>query len=202
MSARLRHIVPLSLIVLAACKGSAAPAASASSAPALEPAVIDTRPPAPAKAGTPEAARQQSNLIPADSTKRLTIVSQGYALATAMMINRDARMLTTLYNPDAQLVLPDTTVQGVVGVVRRWIDLAQSKSLADFQRSSKRMQVLDDSTLSDSGSYVMTLKRSPRDTVLEKGTYVTRWRARLDAGKWVMLEDRIIPAAPAKGKSK
>jgi hypothetical protein len=123
---------------------------------------------------------------------------QGYSLATATMINHDARVLSKVYAPDAKLTTPDSTLSGVVAVAKHLIALAQSKSLADFQRTSRGMRVIDDSTLADSGTYVMVLKRSAKDSVMERGTYAAQWRARKNFSDWVILEDCLTPTGSKK----
>ncbi len=152
--------------------------------------------PAPAAPDAPKAA-----IIPEDLVQRTTAVSAGYGLATATMINNDARMLGQLYAPNAVLRVPDTTVTGMPAVVRQLLTLARSKSLTEFQRRSQGMRILDDSTLLDSGTYVMVLKRSPNDSALERGRYAATWRARTDVTQWVILEDYLRPDRPVKTRS-
>jgi len=186
------RLVFIAALAVAAC-GS--PAKKDPNAPALSEAQKSVATKAAETAAVPK-----SSLIPADSMQRVIAVSQGYALATAMMVNQDGRSLGGLYAGDATLSLPDTTVTGVVAIVRQLTALARTKSLAEFQRSSRGMRLVDDSTLADSGSYVMTLKRSPRDSVFERGRYATTWRARgASPSTWVMITDRIAPDA-AKGR--
>ncbi|MHB0962405.1 MAG: hypothetical protein ACYC5V_04240 [Gemmatimonadaceae bacterium] len=153
------------------------------------------QPPATTAPGTPKPA-----LIPEDPVQRMAPMSAGYSLATATMLNSDARMLGQLYAPNAVLRVPDTTVTGMPAVVRQLLSLARSKSLTEFQRSSKGMRILDDSTLLDSGTYVMVLKRSPKDSVLERGRYAATWRARTDVTQWVILEDYLKPDQSANAK--
>ena len=151
--------------------------------------------PAPAAPDAPKSA-----IIPEDLVQRMAPVSAGYSLATATMLMNDARVLGQLYAPNAVLRVPDSTVTGMPAVVRQLLSLARSKSLADFQRLSLGTRILDDSTLLDSGTYVMVLRRSPKDSVLERGRYAARWRARTDITKWVILEDYLKPDQPAKTK--
>jgi hypothetical protein len=168
-------------------------------APATDPAVIVVPSTVP-KPAFPEAPKQ--TLIPVDRMAREVAVSQGYSLASATMILQDGRTLSQLYHADAQLKTPETTVLGNAAIVTHLMMLARDKSLRGFNRTSRRIDVLDDSTLSDSGSYVMVLKRSSADSVLERGQYTTRWRARQDITRWVMLEDHIMPGAAAKPKGR
>ncbi|MHB1310978.1 MAG: nuclear transport factor 2 family protein [Gemmatimonadaceae bacterium] len=187
----------LALVAVMALAACGAPAKKDPDAPALEPAVINMPSDAQKSMATKAAeaaAVPASTLIPADSMQRVMAVSQGYALATAMMINQDARMLSGLYAADATLSLPDSTVKGVESIVRQLTALARTKSLAEFQRTTKGMRIVDDSTLADSGTWVMTLKRTPKDSVFERGRYATSWRARGGGpGSWVMIADRITP---------
>lgn len=137
-------------------------------------------------------------LIPEDPIERQTTTGTGYALVTAMMVNKDARSLIGMYFPGATLILPDTTVQNAPAIATHLASLAYTRSMSDFRRSSLVMSVLDDSTLADSGSYLMILKRTPRDSVLERGHYTAKWRARAGVGNWVILEDHIIPGPGRK----
>ncbi len=196
------HYLLFGALALAACGAQAKNDPRDPQAPALEPAVIAAPAPAlPTSAAAATSAAPKSPLIPAESLERLIAVGQGYSLVTATMINQDIRMLSGLYAPDAQLSLPDTAVRGVPAVAIKWAALAKAKSLYDFQRNSKGMRVLDDSTLADSGVYLMILKRTPKDSVLERGRYAATWRARSGGyGNWVMLNDRIVPDAATKRK--
>jgi hypothetical protein len=195
-----RLYLPLVIIAgMAACgspaKQDAAP--QDPKAPALDPAVVSV----PLNVPVPvvdTSAKPTSALIPADSMQRLFTVNAGYGLVTATMVNQDARMLSQMYAPTSVLHLPDSTITGNTGIVRKLLSLAQAKSLQDFQRTSLGMRALDDSTLADSGNYVMTLKRPQGAAVQEHGRYATTWRARPDVGKWVILEDRIQPTATRK----
>ena len=165
-------------------------------APVNAPAVIAVPLTVP-KPNVPESSKPA--LIPADRMQRNVAVSQGYSLASATMVFQDGRMLSQLYHADAVLKTPENTIMGNGAIVAHLLTLARDKSLKGFDRTSQRIEVLDDSTLADSGSYVMVLKRSAADSVFERGRYATRWRARQDITKWVILEDQITPAG---GRSK
>lgn len=151
--------------------------------------------PAPVASDAPKSA-----IIPEDPVQRMTAVTAGYSLATATMINNDARMLGRIYAPNAVLRVPDSTVTGMPAVVRQLLSLARSKSLTEFTRRSLGMRILDDSTLMDSGTYIMVLKRSPKDSTLERGQYAATWRARTDVSQWVILEDYLNPNQSARAK--
>lgn len=131
--------------------------------------------------------------IPDDPMDRRIAVEQGYSLISATMQNGDLAMIAGLYAPDAVLMLPDSTVRGAPNIAGWLVALARSKSMAGFHRTSSRLTVVDDSTVADSGSYVMVSRRSLTDSVLDPGVYRARWRARPGIGNWVILEDHIIP---------
>jgi hypothetical protein len=200
----MRHLyLPLVVLIGIAACGSPAKQDAAQldrTAPALEPAVVSVplNVPIPVVDAPTD---QKSSLIPADSMQRVFTVSAGYGLLTAMMINQDGRTLNNMYLPTSVLHLPDSTIKGNTGIVRTLLSLAQSKSLSDFQRTSVGMRTLDDSTIADSGRYVMTLKRPQGTAVQEHGRYATTWRARRDATKWVILEDLIQPTATRSKKA-
>ncbi len=197
--------VYLSVVVLAGGVACSAPApkdaaAPDPKAPATDPAVVSV----PLNLPTLDTTilhPHKSTVIPDDERTRTQTLIALYSLAAATMVNRDGRTLNQLYAPTAVLQGPDSTVTGGPEVVRYLINLAQAKSLADFQRSSRSVRVLDDSTLVDSGAYAMVLKRSARDSVIERGQYASRVRARADRGAWVIIEDRLKPGAPSKKKT-
>ena len=185
-----------------ACGKSARPDAPAADpkAPATDPAVVSVPLNLPRLNTNVPDTTKKSNLIPADERERIRATSMIYSLATATMINQDSRMLSQVYTPGVVLHAPDSTVRGSADVVRYLITYARSKSLAEFDRTSHGVRILDDSTLADSGSYLMVLKRSPKDSVIERGQYASTVRARQDINAWVILEDQFKPAGSAKRK--
>lgn len=170
-------------------------------APAEQPAVINM--PSAVQLADPMKAIEtpKPSIIPDDPAQRRLAVSTLYAQATAMMVFKDVHMLSQVYGPKATLTLPDSTVRGAALVANALVSFARTRSLADFARTSQGMRVVNDSTLADSGTYVMTLKRTPNDSVLEHGRYAATIGFRLKGGAWGILTDRITPA-PAKGKKK
>jgi hypothetical protein len=191
------------LLLLAAC---GAPAKQDPKAPAMEPAVISVpRAVQPPTSSSPAQAMQP--LIPKDPSQRLVAMAQGYSLVAAMMVHQDVGSLVTMYEKGAALTVPETTITGSSEVAKYMSVLARRRSLSDFQRLSRGSRVVDDSTLIDSGTFVMTLKRNPADSVLERGNYTTTWRARggstqgMTATQWTILDDRIGPGTVAKRKA-
>jgi hypothetical protein len=193
-----RLLLPVAVLGIAACGSPATQNSTAQDpkAPASEPAVIEVPLNVP-KPVMPEAPKP--SIIPVDPMQRAAAVSSGYSLANATMLFGDGKMLSQLYSTDAELKTPETTVLGNSAIVTHLLTLARSKSLANFERTSQGIRIIDDSTLMDSGSYVMLLKRTAQDSVRERGRYVTKWRARTDMTKWVILEDALKPAVKPKG---
>jgi len=194
-----REVLSLvALLGISACGSPAAQKAKDPKAPALEPAVVNV----PLNVPTPvlDTAPRAPNIIPEDQAARSNAVLQGYSLATATMVNQDARMLSQLYAPDAVLHVPDSTVTGMPAVVRSWLGFAHNRSLADFQRITHGQRIIDDSTLADSGVYQMIFKRTAKDSVIEQGEYKTKWRARKDIANWIILSDSISRGRPPKKK--
>jgi hypothetical protein len=179
---------------LVACAKTATPDPNA---PAETPAVIDTRPPAPPPviAGAPAV-----KLIPDEYMDRRIPIDQAYSLAGFTMRNGDIAMLASIYHPNASLKTPDTTVTGNQNIAEQLHRFARGKNMAEFQRMPRSLTVADDSTLIDSGSYVLKTARAVGDTISEKGAFVARWRIRKDAAKWVILEDQIAAGKIEKKK--
>ncbi len=191
-----RLFFPVAAILgVAACN---APPKNDPKAPAEAPAVIDTRPPAPAPVAP---SQPKVKIIPDDPTERNIAVEQPYSLAAFTMRNGDIGMLASVYAPTATLKLPDTTVSTNQSIAESLHRFAISKSMAYFQRTSRRLTITDDSTLVDSGTYALMTSRTKGDTITEKGQYIARWRARPSGKNWVMLEDQILPGKIEKKKS-
>ena len=169
-------------------------------APATEPAVVSVPLNLPRLATDSAEKSKQPSVMPLDSLARSGGLSSLYALVTATMINSDSRMLGRLYAPAAVLYTPDSTVHNGPAVVRHLITMARAKSMADFQRTSRGRRIIDDSTLVDSGSYIMILRRSPKDSVFERGQYSATVRGGADLNAWIILEDRFKPSPAPKTK--
>ena len=131
-----------------------------------------------------------------DETQLVAKLAGGYSLLAAAMVNGDARMVGTLYAPDAELSMPDGDWSGVANISSNLAALGRQKSLADFQRRSRR-HLLVDSTVVDSGAFLITVKRAGSDSVYERGNYATRWRIKAD-GNWVMEQDVLKRAGKRK----
>lgn len=184
--------------VAAACGGKAKPDPKS---PALEPAVVSIPSDLPERKLDTSAAKPKSTVIPEAPAAREAELRSSYSVMAAMIAHQDARMLMGLFAPDARLVMPDSTYSGSMTVARAYLSRIQTKTLAGFQRTSVGTRVLDDSTLADSGTFLMTFRRTAKDSTLERGIYATRWRVRPGVGTWVILEDMLNPASATKKKA-
>ncbi len=188
----------VAVLGIAAC-GSPAPAKEKNpQAPALEPAVVNAPIDLPPLKDT---TTHKWDVIPLNPVQRNNAVLQGYAVVAATTVNHDAHMLSQMYDYNAVLHAPDSTVNGSLSITKYLLDLAQKKSLTDWPRITQGQRIVDDSTLVDSGLYRMVLKRSPKDSTIQDGHYKSTWRARKDVTKWVLLEDLITPDAHGKKKT-
>ncbi len=118
----------------------------------------------------------------------------------------DQRMLGTIYAPDAVLQTPDSSYRGVAGVAAELIALARRTGMADFVRTSLVTVILKDSTVGDSGTYVITSKREgAAPKVVQRGRYGATWKVRPEGEDWLLVSDRLHPegggaAKPAAGR--
>jgi len=180
--------LPILCILIAACARQ--DARDAAKTDPNTPAIVELGMPKP-----PEVAKEPPRPI-LDKAQLSMKLAGNYSLLAAAMVNGDARMVGTLYAPDAELSMPDGAWSGVVNIASNLAALGRQKSLADFRRSSQR-HVLADSTVVDSGTFVITVKRSGADSVYERGTYATRWRIKAD-GNWLMEQDMLRRAGKKK----
>jgi hypothetical protein len=131
-----------------------------------------------------------------DENQLVVKLAQNYSLLAAAMVNGDARMIGSLYAPDAEFSMPDGAWSGVANIATNLASLGRQKSLSDFQRRTAR-HLLTDSTVVDSGAFLITIKRAGADSVYERGSYATRWRIKAD-GNWLMERDMLTIARKKK----
>lgn len=164
-------------------------AAACSTPNARDAAKTDPNTPAVVELGMPKPPDVKKEPPPpiVDEGQLVNRLAGNYSLLAAAMVNGDARMVGTLYAPDAEMSMPDGAWSGVANIANNLAALGRQKSLADFQRRSTR-HMLVDSTVVDSGAFLITVKRTGADSVYERGSYATRWRIKPD-GNWVMEMD-------------
>jgi hypothetical protein len=180
--------LPILCFLIAACAKQ--DARDAAKTDPDKPAVVELGMPKP-----PEVAKEPPRPI-LDEAQLSMKLAGNYSLLAAAMVNGDARMVGTLYAPDADLSMPDGAWSGVANIANNLAALGKQKSLADFRRSSQR-HLLVDSTVVDSGTFVITVKRTGADSLYERGNYATRWRIKA-GGDWVMEQDVLKRAGKKK----
>ncbi|HVT39920.1 MAG TPA: nuclear transport factor 2 family protein [Gemmatimonadaceae bacterium] len=131
-----------------------------------------------------------------DGAKR--VLASNFAVLGAAIAFGDRQMIGANFAPDAEVVTPDTTYKGVVAIANALGRLGPAKSLRDFQRRSLVMKIVD-STVVDSGIYVVLTKRPRADSVFERGRYSTTWRIHPPPGEWLITHDRLY-RDPARKK--
>lgn len=129
---------------------------------------------------------------PAPSTPKemLQVLGSNYAILGLAIVSGDRRMIGATYAPDAELTTPDTTLHGAVAIAQSMGQMGPRNSLREFRRTPRATNV-QDSTVTDSGAYVILSKRAGADSLVERGTYATVWRARAGGKNWVILTDHI-----------
>jgi len=149
---------------------------------------------------TPAVVKVAPPILPGDTAKRrdTTVVSvetakatmsRNYAVLGAAISFGDQKMVAAQYAPTASLSTPDGTFNGKAAIVH---ELARLRGLKDFTRMSFVTSIVD-STVSDSGKYVMVVKRAGADSSVERGAYAAIWRIHPEPLEWVMTQDHLYP---------
>jgi hypothetical protein len=178
---------------------------SACSAPKAEPRTAAKDP------GAPAVVQAAPVIVPADtlgkprpqsaatlSDARRTVASD-FAVLGAAITYGDLRMIATVFAPDAEVITPDTTYRGIPAIVNGFSRLAAGRSLREFQRTSLTAKMVD-STVIDSGVYVVKTKRAGADSLLEKGRYATVWRIMPAPRDWLITRDHLYPDGKKRTK--
>ena len=175
---------------IAACGGTSAPAKADPNAPA----VVKAPPPVLAS----DTAKPVIPPVIADDEAQQTLL-RSYSLLAAALANDDARMAMSLYAPTAEFTTVDGTFKGKPEIAKAYGAFAAGHKLQDFQRSPRAIHVINaDSTVVDSGSYKIVLKRA--GAPVERGTYATVWRIHPPPLNWVMLKDHLMREGAKKAK--
>ena len=157
--------------------------------------------------GAPAVVRAPPVVLPSDTMKRPSegsssvkldaarqTIATNYAVLGAAIAFGDRRMIGASYAPDAEVVTPDRQFRGLNAIVNGLASLGVGKSLKEFQRRSLVTTIVD-STVIDSGTYVMLIKRVGADTAFERGRYATTWRVVPPPHDWVIVSDHLFSAA-------
>jgi hypothetical protein len=181
-------ILCLFVLVIAACDKKASPAIAADDP--NRPAVINE--PAPVLVAD-TLKPPQPKLDP----KKIQIqISPEYALMSLAMTGGDGRMVSSQFEPDATLSLPDTTVKGSVAIARFFVNFSRSRNLNYLERTSNIFSLVD-SIASDSGRYVSVSKRPGADSIVDRGSFATTWRLHPD-NSWKVVADHLYPMTKRK----
>ena len=127
------------------------------------------------------------------------VIAGNFAVLGAAIAYGDRRMIGANFAPDAEVITPEATYKGVVAIANAFGRLGPAKSLRDFRRRSLVMKIVDSSVV-DSGVYVVLTKRPGADSVYERGRYATTWRIHPPPMDWLITQDRLYHDATRKPK--
>jgi hypothetical protein len=146
-----------------------------------------------AKPDTMQAHADRVNLV-------RTTLATNYSVLGAATVFGDRRMIASIYAPDAELSTPDSLYRGLAAIANALAALGPPKSLRSFDRMSRTLRIVD-STVIDSGTYVMVSARAGTKSVVDRGSYVSRWRIRPAPAAWVLTYDQLRQSAtqPKRG---
>ena len=155
---------------------------------------------------TPAVVKAPPVILPGDTVKKVatTVVSmqtaktttaRNYALLGAAISFGDQQMIGAQYAPNATLTTAAGNTVGNAAIVHVFKEL---KGLKDFTRVS-RVTTIADSTVIDSGTYTIVLKRAGADSTVERGSYSSVWRIQPEPIEWFMSRDHLY-SAPRKAK--
>jgi hypothetical protein len=126
-------------------------------------------------------------------------IATNFAILGAAIAFGDRRMIAANYDANADVITPDTTYKGSVAIANGFANLGPAKSLRDFRRRSLVTKIVD-STVVDSGAYVILSKRSGADSLFERGRYATVWRIHAPPMNWLIVHDRLYREPSRKSK--
>ncbi len=185
-SARWRGMaLPILCLVITACSK---PDARANAADPNAPAVIKAPPPILAS----DTAKKEVPPLIEDGELR-TQLSKLYALAGAGLSFVDPKLISAAYAPTAQLTTPNGTFTGTQAILKEYQSFGMDGSVKDFQRQSAKRTIVD-STVVDSGAYLVVRQRAKAAAITEQGAYAAEWRIHAPPMEWVMTKDHLYPA--------
>jgi hypothetical protein len=155
------------------------------------PAVIRLPPPIlPSDTAKPDTTEQTQARI----AFARNVLIQGYAVISASLAFRDPALLREVYSPDAVLQTPDSTYRGLAAVSAGLAALARGASITELRRSPDRILMGPDSTVLDSGTYVIVSKREGGPEREQRGRYGATWRMLAPPMAWALKSDRLHKA--------
>ena len=195
MDTALRRGMALAALILAvsACTNNSGSTPGAKDDP-YKPAVVKV-PPIVLASDTAKPDTMQQHRMKMDAI-RLKL-AENYAVMDAAISHHDTRMLSVMYAPDAQLTTSDSLFEGARPIAVGLAQLSVARSVRSFSRQSSGFAVVD-STVTDSGSYVILSQRTGADSLFERGKYVTSWRVHNEPLAWAIHRDHLVPVAKHK----
>ena len=124
-------------------------------------------------------------------------LAENYAIMDAAITHHDARMVASMYAPDAQLTTSDSIFEGARPIAIGLSHLSVARSVRSFGRRSLGFATAD-SIVTDSGSYVILSQRAGADSLIERGKYVTSWRMHDAPLAWTIHRDHLAPVTNHK----
>lgn len=183
-----RMALPILLLAAAACGKQDARANADPNAPAV------VKAPPVVLASDTEKKIDTTHNVPMMLAK--TTMTRNYAILGMAISRGDRQMIGLQYAPDAKLTTPAGTMTGANAIEHLYSGLTGLKT---FQRMSLVTKIVD-STIADSGMYVMVIKRAGvADSSVERGNYAAVWRVRAEPQEWFMTKDHLYPV-PRKSK--
>lgn len=183
------HIVVAALVVVAACGGVAEKSKDDPNRPAIVEAPPIVLPSDTAKVDTMPAFRERVAQL-------TTELAREYAILGTAMVLDDRRMIAAPYADDAILTIGDSSYTGKTAIAFALSALARRNSLKDMTRTTRAIATLD-STVVDSGSYIMSGQRTGGALEQSTGSYIAVWLHHSD-NRWVLRRDSITPATKSK----
>jgi hypothetical protein len=181
-------VLPMLCALVASCGKKTEPEkASDPNMPAVVKLPLPIQPSDTAKPDTMESHRAKVGAA-------LSVLAREYAVLGTATVIGDRRMIASHYAPDAVLVTSDSSYKGSVAIANALATLGTSKSLKEFNHSSRDLQIAD-STVIDSGTYTLISKRPGADSLLERGVYLASWRMHAPPLTWVIRKEELRPSA-------
>jgi hypothetical protein len=173
--------LPILCLAISACSKPDAKAAADPNAPAV------VRAPQPTLPG--DIARKVDTAAAVGMLMAKSTTARNYAILSMALARGDYQMVGLQYAPDATLTTPGGVTPGRDRIVRL---LANLRGLTLFHRVSIATKIVD-STVVDSGTYTMVIKKTAADSSVERGSYSAIWRIHPQPMEWVMTTDHLYP---------
>lgn len=125
-------------------------------------------------------------------------LAREYALLGAAMVLDDRRMIAAPYADGAILTIGDSSYTGKTAISFALADFARRNSLKDMTRTTRAIATVD-STVVDSGSYIVRGQRPGGALEQSTGRYIAVWLHHAD-NQWVLRRDSIMPASRPKSR--